>query len=61
MFSKGPCILGPWDRLSTHFPNPRVVRTLKRPAVEEKYLFPAEYKFVIPDLDALSTGRPRGV
>ncbi|KAJ8444462.1 hypothetical protein Cgig2_024026 [Carnegiea gigantea] len=40
------------DRPSTHFPNPKVVGTLKRPPLEERYLLPARCKFIIPDADA---------
>ena len=48
------------DELSTHFPNPKVALTLKRPTLEEKYLLPAEYKFIIPDPDATGNKLPPG-
>jgi len=40
------------DGPSIHFPNPKVARSLKRLAVEEKYLLPAGYKFVILNTNA---------
>ncbi|KAJ8424806.1 hypothetical protein Cgig2_025390 [Carnegiea gigantea] len=39
------------DGPSTHFPNPKVVASLKRMALEEKYLLPLGYKFIIHDVD----------
>jgi len=39
----------PWNGLSTHFSNPRIVQSLKRPTLEEKCLLPIGYKIVIPD------------
>ena len=50
----------PRDGPSMHFPNPKVVRILKRPALEEKYLIAAGSKFVIPDLDAMVNRLPLG-
>jgi len=40
------------DRLSTHFPDPKVVASLNRHMLEEKYLLPMGYKFIIPEADA---------
>jgi len=40
------------DGPGTHFPNLKVVCSLKRSALEEKYLLPAEYRFVLPKADA---------
>ncbi|KAJ8435637.1 hypothetical protein Cgig2_012298 [Carnegiea gigantea] len=40
------------DEPSSHFPNTKIVATLKRLALEEKYLLPAGYKFIFPDADA---------
>ncbi|KAJ8438700.1 hypothetical protein Cgig2_011883 [Carnegiea gigantea] len=42
----------PLDGLGTHFLNPKVVSSLKRTALEMKYLLPAGYSFVIPEADA---------
>jgi len=44
--------LNPQHGPSIHFLNPKVVGTLKRLALEEKYLLPTGYKFIIPDGDA---------
>ena len=40
------------DGPGTHFPNPKVVPSLKRMALEKKYLLFAGYSFVIPEPDA---------
>ena len=48
----------PKDGPSTHFPNPRVRRTINRPTLEEKYLLPTGYKFIIPDPDAIVNRPP---
>ncbi|KAJ8434594.1 hypothetical protein Cgig2_025020 [Carnegiea gigantea] len=40
------------DGPSTNFPNLKVMASLKRPTLEEKYLLPAGYKFIIPEVDA---------
>jgi len=48
------------DRPSTHFPNPRVMCTLKRPVLEKKYLLPTGYKFIIPDPNATVNKPARG-
>jgi len=39
------------DRPSIHSPNPKVVASLKRPVLEEKYLLYAGYRFIIPEVD----------
>ncbi|KAJ8435863.1 hypothetical protein Cgig2_028571 [Carnegiea gigantea] len=36
-------------RPSTHFPNPKVMASLKRPELGEKYLLPTGYRFIIPE------------
>jgi len=36
------------------------MQTLKRPALEEKYILPSEYKFIKPNLDATVNKRPPG-
>ncbi|KAJ8434678.1 hypothetical protein Cgig2_024750 [Carnegiea gigantea] len=41
----------PQDRLSTYFFNPKVVLSLKRLALDEKYLIPVGYKLIVPDVD----------
>ena len=46
------------DRPSTHFPNPKVVSTLKGPALEKKYRFLAGYKFIIPNIDVTVNKSP---
>ena len=52
VFPGAPKCSNPQDGLSTHFPNPRVVGTLKRPTLEEKYLLLAGYRFIIPKAGA---------
>ena len=42
----------PQDGPGSHFPDPLVVPTLMRMALEKQYLFPAGYTFVIPEVDA---------
>jgi len=42
----------PQDGLGSHFPNPKVVPTLKRTTLEKEYLLPAGYTFVIPEPNA---------
>ncbi|KAJ8419987.1 hypothetical protein Cgig2_025350 [Carnegiea gigantea] len=37
---------------NSHFPEPKAIAKLKRSALEKPYLLPAEYAFVIPELDA---------
>jgi len=39
-FPSAPKRSDPWDRPSTNFPNPKVVWSLKRMALKEKYLLP---------------------
>jgi len=51
-FPGAPTCSDPRDGPSTYFPNPRVMRTLKKLALEEKYVLPVRYKFVISGLDA---------
>lgn len=53
--------LDPQDGLSTHFPNPKFVPSLKRTTLEEKYLLPAGYSFVIPEADAIVNRSPPSV
>lgn len=53
-FSQGlPHRSDPQDGQTTYFPNPKVVLSLKRLTLEEKYLLHAGYKFIIPDTDAI--------
>jgi len=40
------------DGLGSHFPNPKVVPTLKRMTLEKQYLLPGGYIFVISEADA---------
>ena len=47
VFPGAPSRSDPQDRPSTHLPNLRVMRTLKRPTLEDKYLLPAGYKLII--------------
>jgi len=35
-----------------NFPNPKDIPSLKRMALENKYLFPVGYSFIIPEADA---------
>jgi len=49
---------GPQDRPGTHFPNLKVVPSLKRMAFEKKYLLPAGYSFVISKVDAIINKPP---
>ena len=46
------------DGTSTHFPNLKVMASLKRLVLEEKYLLPVGYKFIIPDVDATLNKSP---
>ena len=50
----------PWDALSTHFPNPKVLRSLKRTTLQEKYFLPMGYEFVIPDTKTTVNKPPLG-
>jgi len=52
VFPRTPERSDPQNGPSSHFPNPNVIHPLKRPALEEKYLLPAGYHFIIPDADA---------
>ncbi|KAJ8428578.1 hypothetical protein Cgig2_031372 [Carnegiea gigantea] len=46
------------DRPRTHFPNPKVVASLKGPALEKKYLLLAGYRFVLLEADAMVNKPP---
>ncbi|KAJ8429876.1 LOW QUALITY PROTEIN: hypothetical protein Cgig2_006776 [Carnegiea gigantea] len=46
-----PARSNPQDDLGSHFPNPKVVATLKRMTLEKQYLLPAGYSFIIPEPD----------
>jgi len=46
------------DGPDTHFPNPKVMASLKEPALEDKYLLPTGYKFVLPEADATINKSP---
>ena len=50
--------MNPQDELNIHFPNPKAVGTLKRLTLEEKYLLPVGYRFIIPDADATANKLP---
>ncbi|KAJ8430133.1 hypothetical protein Cgig2_011077 [Carnegiea gigantea] len=58
VFCGAPSRSDPMDRLSIHFPNPKVVPSLKRTTLEKKYLLPAGYSFVIPEVDATVNKSP---
>jgi len=60
VLSWGPNALGSREWAEHTFSKPRLVRTLKRLALEEKYLLPTGNKFVIPDIDATVNGAPQG-
>ncbi|KAJ8441233.1 hypothetical protein Cgig2_033957 [Carnegiea gigantea] len=51
-FPEAPARLDPQDGPSSHFPNPKVVPTLKRTSLEKEYRLPAGYNFVISKVDA---------
>ncbi|KAJ8439983.1 hypothetical protein Cgig2_008366 [Carnegiea gigantea] len=51
LFLSAPDCYDPLDGPTTHFPNPKVVRSLKRPALEGRCLLPAGYKFTTLDAD----------
>ncbi|KAJ8426754.1 hypothetical protein Cgig2_029423 [Carnegiea gigantea] len=51
-FSGAPTHSDPQDGPGSHFPDPKVVPTLKRSTFEKQYLLPTGYTFVIPDADA---------
>ncbi|KAJ8432678.1 hypothetical protein Cgig2_034004 [Carnegiea gigantea] len=46
------------DGPSMHFPNPKIVRSLKRPTLDEEYILHVIYKFVIPNPNAMVNGPP---
>jgi len=48
-FPRAPTRPEPEDGPGSHFPNPKVVPTLKRTTFEKEYLLPAGYTFVIPE------------
>ncbi|KAJ8425077.1 hypothetical protein Cgig2_028794 [Carnegiea gigantea] len=49
----------PQDGLSTQFPNLKVTPSLKRTALEKKYLLPTGYNFIIPEADATVNKPPQ--
>ncbi|KAJ8420759.1 hypothetical protein Cgig2_030935 [Carnegiea gigantea] len=51
-----PILSDPQESPSSHFPDPKVVPTLKRTSLEKEYLLPAGYNFVIPKADAIVNG-----
>ncbi|KAJ8435881.1 LOW QUALITY PROTEIN: hypothetical protein Cgig2_008421 [Carnegiea gigantea] len=53
-----PC-LDPLDGPSTHFSNLKVTLSLKRTALETKYLLPPGYSFVIPEADVTVNEPPQ--
>jgi len=46
VFPGAPFHSDPLDRSTTHFPNLKVISSLKRTAPEKKYLLPVGYNFV---------------
>jgi len=46
------------DGPSMHFPNPKIVRSLKRSALDEEHLLHASYKFVIPNPNVVVNRAP---
>ncbi|KAJ8421146.1 LOW QUALITY PROTEIN: hypothetical protein Cgig2_027444 [Carnegiea gigantea] len=50
-FPGAPVCSDPQDGPGSHFPNPKVVPTLKRTTLEKEYLLPVGYTFVIPEPD----------
>ncbi|KAJ8441585.1 hypothetical protein Cgig2_023149 [Carnegiea gigantea] len=50
--SRDPCALRRLNGPGTYFLNPKVMAFLKRPALEDKYLTPAGYRFVLLKADA---------
>ena len=42
----------PHDGPGSHFPDRKVILTLKRSALEKQYFLPAGYTFVIPEANA---------
>ena len=59
VFPRDPACSDPFDGPSTHFPNPKVTPSLKRTALEKKYLMPARYSFVIPEVNATVNEPPQ--
>ncbi|KAJ8441785.1 hypothetical protein Cgig2_009031 [Carnegiea gigantea] len=51
-FPGAPTCSDPQDGPGSHFPNPKVIPTLKKTTLEKKYLLPTGYTFVIPKADA---------
>lgn len=60
VFPRAPSRSDLQDGPSSHFPNPRVMRTLKRLVLEKKYLLLVGYKFNIPDPNATVNKPPPG-
>jgi len=50
-FPRAPTHSDSHDGPGSHFPNPKVVPTLKRMTLKKQYLLPAGYTFVIPEAD----------
>ncbi|KAJ8438792.1 hypothetical protein Cgig2_023826 [Carnegiea gigantea] len=50
-FPGAPTRSDPQDGPSSHFPDPKVVFTLKKTALEKRYLLPTGYTFIIPEVD----------
>ena len=50
-FSGPPALSDPHDGSGSHFPNLKAVPTLKRIALEKKYLLPAGCTFIISEAD----------
>jgi len=57
-FLGAPSRSDPQDGPDSHFPDPKVVPTLKRTILEKQYLLPAGYTFVMPEADATVNDRP---
>ena len=57
-FLGAPKHSGPWDGLSMHFPNPKIVGYLKTPTLEGKYLLLIGCEIVIPNADATINKAP---
>ena len=57
-FPGAPTRLDPQDGLGSHFPDPKIVPTLKRMTLKKQYLLPAGYTFVIPEADATGNKLP---
>ena len=58
VFPRAPACSDIQDGPSTHFPNPKVVASLKRLVLEEQHLVPAGYRFVLPEADSIVNKPP---